>query len=319
MTAGDNLSASCDVTVKHVYDLRKVQEGAAPTCTEDGKLTFYWCDKEHGCGKTFFDAEATKEFSLQDIDTHELIIPAYDHVWTQWEIDRQPTRKTVGTIKRHCEICKKEQTNDTILANTTAIEEALSRVDHAMDDVNRSKDGSDIDPEKLWASEAAFDALETAIKEAQGVIEDEDQDYTQQQLNEVAERLKAAILTFSGSVKKGTKGLKPSGAKSDAKDIEKAILNATSNEGPAGTQYAPLKLRSTKQTKKSITLKWDKTAKASRYVIYGNLDGKKNKMKKLAAVNGSAKGVVTAKARGTCYVYAYAQNGVFKTIKVTVK
>ena len=33
----------------------------------------------------------------------------------------------------------------------------------------------------------------------------------------------------------------------------------------------------------------------------------------------SKKGVVKAKNKGTCYVYAYAQNGVFKTIKVVVK
>ena len=39
--------------------------------------------------------------------------------------------------------------------------------------------------------------------------------------------------------------------------------------------------------------------------------------KKIATV--SKKGVVKAKAKGTCYVYAYAQNGVAKKIKVTVK
>ncbi|MBQ2678395.1 MAG: Ig-like domain-containing protein [Firmicutes bacterium] len=39
--------------------------------------------------------------------------------------------------------------------------------------------------------------------------------------------------------------------------------------------------------------------------------------KKIATV--TAKGVVTAKKKGTCYVYAYAQNGVFKKIKVVVK
>ena len=39
--------------------------------------------------------------------------------------------------------------------------------------------------------------------------------------------------------------------------------------------------------------------------------------KKIATVN--SKGKITAKAKGTCYVYAYAQNGVNKRIKVTVK
>lgn len=32
-----------------------------------------------------------------------------------------------------------------------------------------------------------------------------------------------------------------------------------------------------------------------------------------------SKGKITAKAKGTCYVYVYAQNGVYKKIKVTVK
>ncbi|MBQ9673454.1 MAG: leucine-rich repeat protein [Ruminococcus sp.] len=38
---------------------------------------------------------------------------------------------------------------------------------------------------------------------------------------------------------------------------------------------------------------------------------------KIATV--SAKGVIKAKKKGSCYVYAYAQNGVYKKIKVTVK
>lgn len=39
--------------------------------------------------------------------------------------------------------------------------------------------------------------------------------------------------------------------------------------------------------------------------------------KKIATV--SSKGIIKAVKKGTCYVYAYAQNGVFKKIKVTVK
>ena len=39
--------------------------------------------------------------------------------------------------------------------------------------------------------------------------------------------------------------------------------------------------------------------------------------KKIATVN--SKGVIKGKKKGTCYVYAYAQNGVFAKIKVTVK
>ncbi|MGN1125886.1 MAG: Ig-like domain-containing protein, partial [Ruminococcus sp.] len=38
---------------------------------------------------------------------------------------------------------------------------------------------------------------------------------------------------------------------------------------------------------------------------------------KIATVN--SKGVITAKAKGVCYIYVYAQNGVYKKVKVTVK
>ena len=39
--------------------------------------------------------------------------------------------------------------------------------------------------------------------------------------------------------------------------------------------------------------------------------------KKVATVNSSGK--VTAKGKGTCYIYTFAHNGVSKQIKVTVK
>jgi hypothetical protein len=39
--------------------------------------------------------------------------------------------------------------------------------------------------------------------------------------------------------------------------------------------------------------------------------------KEIATVN--SKGRITAKAKGTCYVYAYAQNGVYKRIKVMME
>ena len=38
--------------------------------------------------------------------------------------------------------------------------------------------------------------------------------------------------------------------------------------------------------------------------------------KKVATVNSSGK--ITAKGKGTCYIYVYAHNGVSKKVKVTV-
>jgi len=209
------------------------------------------------------------------------------------------------------------------------------------------------------------------------------------------------------------------GASVDATD--KAITSLASDSDPAGAQFAPLKLKSTKQGNNNIKLSWAKVKGATYYVVYGNACGKNNKLKRLANVKTNSynvkrinkklkkgkyhkfivvaidknkrvistskiihvattggkvgnhksvtvkkavitkakklkkgktlklaavankkklkvnkhvavryessnpkiatvtkKGVVKGKAKGTCYVYAYAQNGVCKRIKVTV-
>ena len=204
---------------------------------------------------------------------------------------------------------------------------------------------------------------------------------------------------------------------------DKAITSSTSEEGPKGTQFAPLALRSTKQGNTTITLTWTKPSGATKYVVYGVSCGKGKKLKKITtttktsytvkkigssklkkgttyrfivvalsknsnvvstskavhvATKGgkitnyksvttkarknrvsvkkgktfklgakavkqsvkltvkdhrglryvstntkvatvSTKGTIKGKKKGSCYVYVYAQNGVFKKIKVTVK
>ena len=62
------------------------------------------------------------------------------------------------------------------------------------------------------------------------------------------------------------------------------LTNWLSDKDPKGSKVSPLKLRSSKQTKSSITLKWTKSSKATKYVIYGNLSGSENKLKKLRTV-----------------------------------
>ena len=57
----------------------------------------------------------------------------------------------------------------------------------------------------------------------------------------------------------------------------------------AGSVYSKLKLRSLKQTKTSITLKWSKVSGASKYVLYGNKCGKTTKPKKIATYTGNTK------------------------------
>lgn len=77
------------------------------------------------------------------------------------------------------------------------------------------------------------------------------------------------------------------GASADV--AEKAILAMTSDRDPAGSVFNKLRLKSTKQTKKSVRITWKKVPGARKYVIYGNRCGKKYKMKKLAAATRTSK------------------------------
>ena len=66
-----------------------------------------------------------------------------------------------------------------------------------------------------------------------------------------------------------------------------------------------------KFTIKAKEIKQNKTIKHHRAIAYESSNTK------VATV--SKKGVVKAKGKGTCYIYVYAQNGVYKKVKVTVK
>ena len=218
-----------------------------------------------------------------------------------------------------------------------------------------------------------------------------------------------------------------SGPGASLETAEEEITALKANEEPKGSSFAQLKFRSTKQTSKSVTLKWSGVKGASKYLIYGSRCGSSSQMKKIAELKGgatskkitklsgkkirkgtmykfvivaadndnkviftsksiytaskggktgnyksvkvnksvlrnaaklragrtlklkakavknssklrikkyvglryessdtdiatvSSKGVIKAKTKGTCYVYAYAQNGVYKTIRTKVR
>lgn len=79
---------------------------------------------------------------------------------------------------------------------------------------------------------------------------------------------------------------------------EAAIADMTSDDDPAGTKIAPLVLRNTKRSKKTLRFTW-KTAKgAAKYILYGNKCGKKNKLKKIAELGSSRRSYTATKIAG---------------------
>lgn len=92
-----------------------------------------------------------------------------------------------------------------------------------------------------------------------------------------------------------------------AKAAESAITTLKTDTDPKGAMFAPLMLKSTKQTVSSVTLSWTKVPKAKKYVVYGNKCGKTNKPVKLGTSTGKSKKITkVAGARikkGTYYKF----------------
>ena len=105
---------------------------------------------------------------------------------------------------------------------------------------------------------------------------------------------------------------------------EAAILGMTSDADPAGSKLMPLKVKSVKQTKKSVKVQWSKPTGAVKYVIYGNKCGTKNKMKRLKTTTKASinfKKIAGKKVKkGTSYKFIVValdkDNNVVSTSKV---
>ena len=109
---------------------------------------------------------------------------------------------------------------------------------------------------------------------------------------------------------------------------------------------------SSKQTKNSIKLSWKAASGTSQYIVYGNKCGKGNKFKRITALSSSgrsfnvkqaagaklkkhagiryessnpavasvsSKGKIKGLKKGKVVIYAFAQNGINKKVKITVK
>ena len=104
----------------------------------------------------------------------------------------------------------------------------------------------------------------------------------------------AGVKTYTCTVCGGTKTesipkLEPVAPGMDGDEAAQAIIDSDSDEGPAGTKYAPLCAKSTKQTKKSITVTWIKQKNAKKYMIFGGRCGAGKKFKRLAETTSASK------------------------------
>ena len=153
---------------------------------------------------------------------------------TQDEVDA--AKDAVEAAQATYDAAKKPGTKSNVPdADKTALRNAISSARATEGGVAVSADGSDVDPADKWTTPAEKKALTDAIAAAQAVAND--QDATQEQVNDAAGKLNAAVDAYNAAKKAGKK-TSPQPASVDKAPLQQAIARAngvdivaTSNDG----------------------------------------------------------------------------------------
>ena len=249
-------------------------DAVAPKCTEDGTVEYWSCGN---CNKNFGDEQGNTELTTT-VDPKGHKMTHHDAV--------PPTCTEDGTVEYwSCGKCNKnfEDEQGTKELTTTV----NPKTGHKYGDWTKLDD-------KQHQKVCEHDATH---------VEKANHTWDSGKVTKAATEQAEGVKTYTCSVCKATKtepipktgpkqepGSDPNQKGSDgtafgkgasAAAAEKAITSMKSDGDPKGTVYSSLKFRSTKQTTKSMTLRWSKVKNAKTYVLYGNKCGKKNKMKKI--------------------------------------
>lgn len=314
-------------TVKPATGHKEVKDAAvAPTCTETGLTEGSHCEI---CG-TVIKAQET--------------VPATGHTWDEGKVTREATVEEEGEMTYTCTACGETRT------------EAIAKLVPPDPTTEMGKDGTAVG--EGASAEAAEKAITTMKSDTdpKGSVFGK---LTLRQSKVTSTSIKIAWTKVTGAKKyvvyankcgkttkpkkittttKTTYTLKKIAKKKLTKGTYyKFIVVALDSKGKVvsssklihiatsgGKVGNPLKI-TTKAKKDRVTVKVKKTFKlAGAYTSSKKLPVKKHvairyetSNKKIATV--TSKGVIKGIKKGTCYVYVYAQNGLFKKIKVTVK
>ena len=286
------------VDVEVVNTTREIVK--ASTCTEKGVVRY----------TASFNNAA---FSTQSKETDE---EAKGHSWREWTVIKAPTVTETGIEERTCSACNLKETRD--IARLTSQED----IDKQIIEQKGENDLKDSNFSLLMAKGVPYSkkGIKLTWKKVPGAVE-----YIVYG-NKCGKKNKYERITEVTSTSLIRKNLKTGTYYKHlivAIDANGAVLAAskTIHCVTNGSKYG----NNTKVviSKKKITIKAGKSKK-----VTAKLKTKKpvrihrpiaweSDNPKVATVNN--KGRIKAVAKGTCYVYAYAQNGIYAKIKVKVK
>ena len=324
----ENLTATVKVTRSACdhenTELRNVKEA---TCLDTGWTGDRYC---LDCGEL--------------IESGQEIPKTQNHTWDKGTVTKEPTLQEEGEITYTCTVCGQTRT-ETLAKLTGKSEDGTSFGPGAMEEIVEQaiadmKNDND-PPGTAFGLLQAKSAKQTntsltvnwkKVKGAESYVVYANKCGTttklQKQLETAANKVTLKKITGNDlkklKVKKGTyyKVMIVAYDKDRKVVSTSKVIHVATKGGKVGND----KSVKTAAKKNKVTLKVKKTFKLKAKTIPASksLKVKKHRViqyesSKPGIATVSKKGVIKAKAKGTCYVYAYAQDGVMAKIKVTVK
>lgn len=336
------------VIIKNNHQLTK-HDAVTPTCTHAGNIEYYSCDS---CGIYFSDAQANKKISLESTI---LPIDSNNHTAGQpvKENEVAATKDSEGSYDEvvYCTECQLE------LSRTKKVIKKLSESDGTTAKDGEVSSGESETEEIIDAGDTKLPQIKNAQKECFSKLKAKATKCTNSSIKLTWSKQKGAdgyliygnkcgkknsyklIKTISKNsttsftqkkLKKGTYyrykivAYKNVGGKKSAIISSKPIYVTTSAGKYGNPKSVKIqKLGNSKKNLTQVTIKKGKTIRISAKVekekktlkTYRKL-GYETSNKKIATV--TSKGIIKGIKKGTCYVYVYVQNGVYRKVKVVV-
>ena len=267
-----------------------IDEAIAETCVENGLSEGSHCSV---CGEVIVKQE---------------IIPATGHDYSDWKVVKEPTEITEGQKIRTCTVCGNEE--------ISVIEKLAHQHIEVKDSAVKATCTETGLTEGTHCSVCNEVIVPQKIVPATGHTWDDGK--VTKAATEISKGVKTYTCTECGETKtedipilRVTNPEGDPGDKTSVAAAEKEITAMSDTGEPAGSSFAAIQVKSSKQTKTSITISWNKVSGATGYIIYGNQCGKNKPFKRLAKQIGTSYTYKKLK-KGTYYKFSVVA---YKTVK----
>lgn len=326
----------------------------ASTCNKKGNIEYWQCSY---CKKYYTDSNGNNEILINDLNKRNAAFSYASHTWGEGLITKQATSSSEGEMKYECTVCGASKTEK--ISKLPSKGPTQNEIEKELKKMNSDKSlpESKFAPLMLRSSKQSKKSIvlkwakingarkyiifgnrcnagnkkfklekiattsksSFTIKKAKKALKKQTYykfvviavDDPTNTSNSDGAKVDATVLSISKLIHVSTRGSKKKGNPKSIKVLSKS--------GRSGQKLKKYKTASSFNIKAGRTIKLKATAKLSKRTKFQKHAGIGFESSNASVATVSTSGKIKSKRSGSCYIYAYAQNGVYKRITINVK